>query len=154
MAQLLADLVALSSGEDVAAFHHHDLAHLDSSFCEESPPVDRAFTLLDLWREMTEVELALAHSFTSDWPPGLGADRAMKGPRHHQHSVLLRLVAGGMPDREFLRGEQRQRVVLARAPKRPSRSIQCEQGRETDETAQPGPPHPAVKAGIGDAVPG
>src|SRR6516162_2500566 len=68
MAQLLADLVALSSGEDVAAFHHHDLAHLDSSFCEESPPVDRAFTLLDLWREMTEVELALAHSFTSDWP--------------------------------------------------------------------------------------
>jgi hypothetical protein len=36
--ELPADLVALGSGEDVAALHHNDLAYLDGLFCEEAAP--------------------------------------------------------------------------------------------------------------------
>jgi hypothetical protein len=67
--ELPADLVALGPGEDVAvaALHHHDLAHLDGVLCEEAAPVDGARAFLDLWRKITQVELAILHRLTLKW---------------------------------------------------------------------------------------
>jgi hypothetical protein len=103
--ELFTDVVALGPGEDVAALHHHDLAHLDGLLCEEAAPVDGARTFLDLRREITQAELTILHGLTFKWcslflsGPQLSTYSAMKGPRHHQHAFCRCLAAGGLPAR-------------------------------------------------------
>ena len=41
----------------------HDLAFPDGLLCKESTPFNGACALLDLWGEITEVELTLLHHF-------------------------------------------------------------------------------------------
>src|SRR6516162_8825754 len=76
----------------------------------------------------------------------------MKVPGCHQHPVLLCLVAGCIPKWQLLRGEQGQRIVLSLPPERPLRTIEREQRRETKQIAKASPPHPAIEAGVCDAL--
>jgi hypothetical protein len=64
-AELSADFVALCSGQDVPTLHHHNLTHFDSLLREEATPFNGARTLLDLWGEVTQVESASCHGFSS-----------------------------------------------------------------------------------------
>src|ERR1700730_3608713 len=81
---------------------------------------------------------------------GLGADGAMQWVRHEQEPLGCRTVALSVPQRQLVRRQQRQYVVLAVPPDRAARTIERHHRRKTDEVDKSGFAHPPVEAAVGN----
>src|SRR6266853_1057396 len=81
---------------------------------------------------------------------GLGADGAMQRVRHEQEPLGCRTVAFRVPQRQLVRRQQRQYVVLAIAPDRPARPVERDHRGKTDEVDKPRLAHSPIEAPVGN----